>query len=383
MAWSNPAAAVDLILSKPGLAGISSGEEIGRALGEDPAAAEAALARVPPGRFRTALINGVASELASDPETAVAWTESLLPGEREAALQGIFYLVGQTDPEAGFRLAVTKLDGAARETALSQMMESWARLDFDAAFTAATQSLDAGLVKKTLPNLYMGSAFFLSSDPEGGIGRLSDLDESVRADALRAVGEQLGRSSMSASTDLLSALDPSDRADFAEGLIAGAYRNPELTIELAALLPVDRQLDRVRKISEAIAYGNPRGAAEFVLSLPDREGDTRKREALGSVVGEWVYEDPAAAEAFVRGLPAGPAKDAAARKLAGGLREFDLDAAARALGEISGAEARSAVIGELAREWARVDPQRGRVILEPLLRTAGERERAKALREGR
>lgn len=370
----DPVVALRKALIEPELQLQTNWREFGRQLAGVSADVDAVLENFPPGEMRTGLIAGIAATKASDPAAAVAWTATLLPGERDAAVDGIFEQLGTTDPETGFQLAASELAGPARERALRGTVDSWGKLDFDAAF-AAVASLDVPTTQALVPILYGGPDFFFAANPAERVARLADLDPAVRPEMLRAVGEQLGRARLDYAATFLSGLVGEDRENFAEGLISEAFRNADTVIALAEILPTEKRAHLVGQISRAIATESPADAAKFIATLPDRDVDNQKRDALRTVVGDWTYADPEAADRFLRGLPPGETKDAAVAVSIGRLRTFDLDSASRLLGEVADADARSRLVGELARDWRRIDPARGRAVLLPLLRTPEERRR--------
>lgn len=325
----DPSAAIDFYMSRPSLTE-HAGPELGRVLAKDPAAIERALEQLPPGRFRTNVLNGIAWELGRDPAVAVEWTKSLLPGEQEAAVRGICGLAGQIAPEEAFRVVTEKLEGDLRQHALFILLSTWAENDFDAAFAAARDSLEPETLQRALSGMFNGSHFYYF-EPENRLRLLAGLPREVRSNTLKDIGLRLGGPFVD-DLDLRSALSGEDYEDLVEGMLE-RISDPKRMMEFAGPLSAERKLNRVGPIVRALARDDPRRAAEFAMALPEREGNTQKREALEDLAEEWAYFDPAGAEAFVRGMPVGATKDAVARRLAEQLRTFDPAAAARVLGD--------------------------------------------------
>lgn len=180
--------------------------------------------------------------------------------------------------------------------------------------------------------------------------------------------------------DRLGELDPEDRSTFVKGMIGGVSSgNPALASSLAAWLTPADLASQAGGIASAIAFRDPGAAAQFVRNLPPSVSGKQRSGALRRVVEDWAYEDPAAAAGFVATLPTGDERDAVSEVLSRQLRKFDLEAATRVLSGVSGADARGAMIRELAGAWMQVDANRGRTALTPFLRSAADREQAKEI----
>ncbi len=134
----DPSRALDA-MARPEFSESFMGQWIGRVIATDVKSANATVDRLPPGRGRSAVICGIASSLSGDPEAALAWANTLLPGERDAAVGELFQVLGWSDPEAALGLASTKLDGPMRKTALTSIIRGWATKDYDAAFAGRTK----------------------------------------------------------------------------------------------------------------------------------------------------------------------------------------------------------------------------------------------------
>jgi len=370
----DPSAALDTLLAHPEF-GTNFADWIGEKLGTDRASADALLSRVPPGEFRTRLIAGIANRMGQgDPAEVLAWTQTLLPGEQEAAVQSVFrYSLAFNDPEAAMALASRYLKGSAATEAILSTASEWADNDFGSAFSAVTKYLHGDELKQAFPKLMRPDYSIYGTDPAARFALFSKLAPDVKMAALRAIGTQWGMVEPGGPADSLAALAPDERAAFVEGWLRGVSNSsPQLTAKFIQWLPPEKQAQNATQISRSIASANPAAAGEFLLDLP---GDPNSRTpAMRELIGDWTYEDPAAATNFAARIPPGAAHDAVAIELARQLRTFDPDAATRQLAEISAAPARANFLREMCQTWNRVDPARGRSLLLASARSDDERK---------
>jgi hypothetical protein len=178
----------------------------------------------------------------------------------------------------------------------------------------------------------------------------------------------------------VSGLDRADQAAFAAGAMKeSSYLSPSLATRVFAALSPDKQGEYARQIGQALSRTGLSDAAAFLSKLPEAGHAATKRQALLSVVHDWAYLEPGAAMGFVATLAVGETKDAATQTLAAQLRNFDLQAATQLVSTITTPTVREALIKQLANDWARVNPQRGRELIKPLLRSDEDRKQAAAL----
>jgi hypothetical protein len=378
LASTDPKRALEELAARPELADESQAQLLGMNLATSVEEADEALNRLPPGQTRTRLISGMAQSLAENPEAALAWLDTLLPGEKEAAIGELFQGIGLQDPKGAFELASAKLEGAQRQQAILSIIGTWAQFDSDAAFEAITTKLDKENLASAL------SAFFSENSREGNLSsqleQASKLGPENHRAVLRALGRGWGfRGGRDIPEEILS-LGAEQKSAFAEGVL---NRPPRLSAEqmtrLAAMIPLDRQGQYAEAIARPLAQADLSSAARFLASLPEGARRDTRSSAMNAVMEDWAYLDPGAATTFVDGLPPGSARDMAAQALAGQMRNFDLDGATRLAAGITKQAARNAVIEQLSRDWARVDAARGREFMTPLLKTDEDRRRAKAL----
>lgn len=379
----DPAAALETLLAKPEL-GSGFADWIGAKLVENKADAEILLAHVPPGEIRTELVQGIVRKLLdTDPEEAIAWAQTLLPGEQEAAIRSVFRDLADDDPAMAMNLASSHLKGPSAGEAIASIAREWASRDFESAFSAVTHLLNGDALKRTLPDMMMGQGYLsIGTDIGPRLALVSRLEPDVKKEVLRSMGVQLGMNDPRGAQGHLEGLDPKDRDAMVEGLILGMSSGvPRLPAEYAKLLSPEKQLANAQPIARAISFTDPAGAASFLTSLP---GDLKSRApAMKDLVHYWSYEDPEAAVNFVATLPFGEGKDTVALELGRQLRTFDPDGATRQLAGISGADARAALLRDLAETWNRVDPDRGRALLLSSAKSDEERQIVTASMEAR
>ncbi len=376
----DPALGLEALATKRALSDSYMAQWVGMAIADDVAEADAAVDRLPPGRGRTGLIGGLAHSLSSDPEAVLAWADSLLPGESEAVVDGLFRGLVRLDPAAALNLAVDKIDGAPRRTALRTVASAWAQNDFEAAFAGLTSRLDGDLLRETLPGIF---EYGFASD-EASLTKRFDLvdrlEPATRKTVMTAMGGSIGMDPTDGLLDRVERMSREDREAFAEGSMDRWFdRDPSQVSRLVGMLGPETQARHARSIAGALPRQDLGVTADYLRRLPDVGDGGSKRSAIEYVVGDWTSVDPGAAAGFVASLPAGETKDAAARSVVRQLSTFDLDRATRVAANTTTPKIRAELIGELAERWREVDPNRGRSVLGHLVRTVEERERAAAL----
>lgn len=181
--WADPREGLARMARMPELADNYGAQWIGMRIATDVAGAEAAMAQLPPGRGRTQLVSGLAVSLAGEPEVALSWADTLLPGERKVFLGGLFSAIGTLDPDQALRLAADRLTGEERSEALMSLQDGWAHLDFEAAFTAMTERLDSDALVETIPAIFGSRDLRTPGERptgDGASGRLESNGASIR-----------------------------------------------------------------------------------------------------------------------------------------------------------------------------------------------------------
>jgi hypothetical protein len=375
----DPSRALD-VMARPEFNESFMGQWIGLVVATDAASATATVNRLPPGRGRSIVIRGIASSLSHDPEMALAWASTLLPGERDAAVGELFQTLGRDDPEAALSLASAKLDGPARKMALTSIIEGWAQMDFDAAFSGMTAKLDPATLREALPAVFRYHSFTSKQDYIDQAAKIGMLDSQTQVDVWRELGKSEGMKIHEKTLGFLSRLTPANREAFTDGLMESSFQLPPKTFDqLSGMLSPDQRSKWAQNIARSFATTDPQKAANFLLTLPEGTQAGSKGPAAQDLVRQWAYTEPASAQAFVAALPAGDTRDHAAGALARELRYFDLDRATQVAAQVAGQKARSALIGDLADAWAQTNPERGRALLQPLLQSPEDKTRAAVL----
>jgi hypothetical protein len=375
----DPSRALDA-MARPEFNDSFLGQWIGLVIATDATSATAAVDRLPPGRGRSAVIRGIASSLFGDPEMALAWANTLLPGERNAAVGELFQTLGRDDPESALGLAATKLDGPTRKMALASIIEGWAQTDFDAAFAGMTAKLDPATLREALPTVFRYHSFASEQAYIDQAAKIGRLDPAMQVDAWRELGKSEGMKTYEKTLGFLSRLTPANREAFTNGLMEESSElTPQTVEQLSGMLSPEQRSKWARNIAQNFSSSDPQKAANFLLALPEGGSGSTKGPAAQALVQGWAYTEPASAQAFVAALPAGDTRDRAAGTLARELRSFDLDRATQIAAQVSAPKARSSLIGDLAAAWAQTDPARGRALLQPLLQSPEDQKRAAVL----
>lgn len=366
--------ALEIVARTPTLADSYMLQWVGMRIANDFDEANAAVEMLPPGIGRSNLIQGIARAHSQNPEGVLEWADTLLPGERTAAINDLFDSLGQTDPAKAFDLASSTLPPNDRKDAIAGLVGGWARDDFDAAFAAVTGTMDVETMREALPQLFINHGFPDADSVRTQIGRIMELPADRRADVYRAWGMGSGWGLRPETIDQVERLAAEDRTAFAEGVMERFIEvSSDSASRLIALLPPDHQAKHAHTIAHAMRFRPERETAGFLARLPETEFADSKRVALNSVVREWAYADPDAAVAFVATLPHGATKDQATADVVRQIRRFDLNRASAAAATISDTTLRAQILGEVSADWARVDPARGRAVLQPLLKSDSDR----------
>ncbi len=328
--YDSPTEALKLLASRGYLADSHMAQWVGLRIANDIPGADAAVDLLPPGQGRTNLISGLARALSGEPLQALAWADTLLPGEREGLVKDLFDSLGQQDPESALALANSELAGMERTRAISSVLAGWAREDFEAAFATMITQLDAETLLEAAPELFRYQTFPNTEAQDRAMDQIARLSADRREAVLAGIGSTQASICGGILVDRVAKMDASSRAAFARGAIEQSYMlSPGLVVRLGEFLPVSERTNWARTISAAMAASDLRGAASFVSGLPEGKNGNTKRQALSSVMSNWTNVDPDAAEAYLARLPPGELRASAARGVAARLERFDSVAAGR------------------------------------------------------
>ena len=158
----------------------------------DPHSVAALLGEMPAGVNDEWLWSSTAASLAAlDPQSALAWAESIdLPGNRASAVQAAIQSWAETDPDAALQYARTLGDGDTRKSAIANLFQGWANEDpeglLDWAQSARGEERETAFIQ--------GSIQLANSDPATGAGimdtYLRDQGGAAPSDEMRnAIGQ--------------------------------------------------------------------------------------------------------------------------------------------------------------------------------------------------
>lgn len=264
--------------------------------------------------------------------------------EAEAMLVRLIASVGQSDPLAALDLAAACGSRRARDQAVNAVLKQWSRSDPAAALEWFLQAarVNPSLVSSAAPVLFEQLA---ARNMDLAITRVWALPtSSMKRSALAALVTRLvGDGNESVLFDLRASLAPGRDRDLLDSAMI-----------------------------RAMTRFNAEDMADWALGLPDA---AERRRAVGEVISEWGYDQPAAAAEWVEALPHGAERERGLSRLAAVWASQDPVAAANwllSLGVPSPELDRA--IGVFARIVARRDPAGARAWAQNITDPA-ERER--------
>ncbi len=345
----------------------------------NPAAAEAAAARLPPGRARDQAIYSVVESLPGDTRSVFSWLQSLPPGDSIPWDEVVDYFAGM-DP----RLAMANLDkiktisgrAAAVRDIFSFELDSatggdpkaaleWARQNvpgqiYNDAVDAYISDLNSGPHKDSAiaaemvenisdPLVRFNEVTHLAAgwgakDPKAALAWASNLTEAgsvTRSDTLRSVVSSWATSDPAAAVAYIQGTsDPSLYLPLAPTIAqiwAGSAPPPVITGPLGAWTSSD-----------------PAAAITWVNSLPDSD---EKNQALGNVLTGLAKTDFTAAWNDAANLPPGDNQNTILANLIATRAAADPVQAATLLGQLPAGPAQLDAMTKVAATWVKQDPQ--------------------------
>lgn len=353
----------------------------------DPAAALARIERLPPDEQRqhvTAIAAGYARQ---DPDGAAAWARGtnlpqatqavvmtvagydldkavdlLLADRRAGGTQGMpLTMLGGDRGRIADRLLA---DGSAEASGvLTGLIEQWALLEPTAALDWA---LERG--PDAVRMVAQRASMMMLRDPDRAARYVARLPPDVAADWNRRLDQQRQLQARGAAA---AAVPPNPLAGEIEAAVA---RDPREAASLVETAPADVRVQTAGTVARAWAAESPREAAAWALRLID---SAASRTAVNGVAAGWAGADFAAADDWVRTLPAGELRDAgtwAIMNAAAASGTFDVQMLAR----MSSEEARRGAATMLIPLLASRSPDQARALLDryvtdPTRRAAAER----------
>jgi hypothetical protein len=327
IAGSDPALASKTAAQHPELEGHPAQNEIfmGLAKKDPPAAMKAAL-EISPSMARSQM----QSWLREDPEAARAWLRSLTdPGQRRLFEAAALDELTGSDPAAAIRAAASLPLGARQTQIIGEAMAELARQDPAAARAAAG----------ALPTPY------------------------ARSQALVALAGSLADRDAGAATALISSIDWNLLKD--TGPARWEYTGIDgksVTGSPTDWEEVPQDGKTTRSLLTKLMSSDPARTAETLAALPEASG-----APVAAAIGVWAGQQPEAASAWVRDLPAGPARDSGIEGLTAWLTkdspEPDFPAAVEWARSAS-PDRQFGILQQTFNAWKQVDPEAARQAIE-------------------
>jgi hypothetical protein len=207
---------------------------------------------------------------------AVTALQMLPNGDRSAAVLNLAADLAHRNPERAARFAEALPGGPAQPEALAIAAHAMMAGNRTAAVSWAF-SLSSDHLRDVAIAAIAGDA--VAADPIAGLQWIQSLPETrERLELLRLAAA------------------------------AWAHRDPDAALQWVGTLHGTLREDVTASIGFELAQSTPRRAVAVASALPA----TRDRRLLFTEIAQtWIAQDPAAADAWVRGLPSGPDKDAA------------------------------------------------------------------------
>ncbi|MDQ3621610.1 MAG: hypothetical protein M3463_03850 [Verrucomicrobiota bacterium] len=272
---------------------------------EDPNAAEAGVARLPDGRFKTAAWNGLIGALSeSDPQRAFTVA---LRTKTYFNVHSLFKHWARKDPEKAADQARFLPSGFWRETATRVAVQTWAEADIERALAWA-QSLPAGngsatAIQRRDPTPLAAVVQTWMNENAGAAMRwLEQLpDDAAKADLLAALSGSIIENEPQRAVELAAMMPPGKSQDAAlRGLISKWSRKDSAGALAWAQQQTDKEVRQavLPALVMEIAWHDTQSALQLALTI-DKAG----RFAVQNVLSAWASKEPAAAAAWVDAQP--------------------------------------------------------------------------------
>lgn len=279
----------------------------------DPAAAAASLQTMP---RQTALgqMDVIASTWARrEPDAAMAWAKSIAdPAQRNAALRGAIGVVAQSDPQQATALAAAQPAGE-RRTLLTHIASSMAEADAPAALAWAQSLTDPIERQRSLAAVVHSAGW---TNPAAAREALNLLPPgTMRNQALESVVGQLSHSDPAAAQEMVLGLKPNEQTLVMRHLVSGlASTDPVAAEKMAAGLPLSGDNSWAwRSIAENKAITDPAAALTWAGGLDTEQA---RVAATGAVFEQWAQHSPEKAASALTGITDSNLRRQATEKLA-------------------------------------------------------------------
>jgi hypothetical protein len=234
---------------------------------ENPAAAAAAAAQLPPGRALSRATEQIAAEWArtGDQEQVLAWARQLPEGEaRTNALESLFGQLSTQDPQQALA-ALATLGPDERGSALRSLAAGWSKTNPEAVLQWANTLPDAGeragIVRDALSQ-------WANSSPEAAAAHIANLPANQQEAATRSV------------VDRWASKDAEAAATWLARQPAGPAKDSSISV-----------------LARKIAPEDPATALQWAATISEERPRNRQTEQIAR---DWMNQDPAAASRWIQ-----------------------------------------------------------------------------------
>jgi hypothetical protein len=278
----------------------------------DPAAAEAAVLKIPQGQMRMELAARLASFMAQTdgPGAAAMLTRLKLPSG-DASWSSLYSSWAASDPGAA-SAALMALPRDAALRSLSSMCEAWALRDPSGAVAWARSLTDPAMRSSALLTTITSLA---QSNPGEATALASAQPVGERRNLLTRIADSLAAADGPKAIEWTKSLtDPAEHQRCLARIVYSASRADIASAKeaIAQLPPGAVRSDALGYLVRHMSYSDPNSAKEWVMSLPAYE----QTQWMGSFLTPLSIQDPAEAERLARDLPPSRANEHIWRNIA-------------------------------------------------------------------
>jgi hypothetical protein len=349
-----------LLKSAVGFAGLLTGEQT-----------SLLVSQLAPGSARDqALKQLIGNWTWTDPEAAIAFTETLPVAERLRLHEDMAQSLASHDPEKAIEyLKEHPIDDPASE-AWGELAGSLARKEGPAkALEWANALPDEGSRRKALPMIL--ARMMVENPAEAARQAALVPDEATRSACLSEVAKSWANTGAEEALTWARGLSGRDRETaMAEVLGKGAPYQPVTAASqfdevLAAIpagtKPAERLVGAAAGIARAYFFENEQAAIRWATQITDVDA---RAAAVGGLVEQWVEYDSPAASAWISTLPEGKPRDAAVGQLVGRIASSDPSSAFAWAATANDPDTRSNLLQTSLTSWRSLDAAAARTAIE-------------------
>ncbi|HVU37595.1 MAG TPA: sigma-70 family RNA polymerase sigma factor [Opitutales bacterium] len=296
--------------------------------GNDPAAASAAVMKLPANRMRVFAIQNVADGWAStDPQGALAWAATLPAGAiRSGAMNSALTELAQTDPQAAISFAGNLTDSMDRNNYLGKIASEWGQNDPAAALAWADENVSG----KAHDDAVQGILGKLGlSNPEAAQAYVAQMpDNPLRDEAINQLAVSWAEGDPKSALNWMQTLDGPNGA------------TPTVLAQMV-------------NIVNDWAVIDPRGTAAYVQTL---EGSPNFGRLMAQIGANWASADPQTALAWAQSVPADGGYNDATKAVLTAIAVQDPQAAWNDAGQMLTGDARNEAMSNIIIKWSAQNP---------------------------